>query len=45
VTSKGGTTYAALQAMEQSNVQESIVKAIEQARIRAVELGDMLGQG
>ena len=44
VTSKGGTTYAALQSMDQSNVQESIVSAIEQARIRAVELGDLWGK-
>lgn len=42
VTSKGGTTYAALQAMEQANVKEAIVQAIEQARLRAIELGDSL---
>jgi len=42
VTSKGGTTHAALQAMEQANVKEAIIKAIEQARLRAIDLGDLL---
>ncbi len=43
VTSKGGTTYAALTSMEQSGVKEAIVKAIKAAAARGRELGDELG--
>jgi pyrroline-5-carboxylate reductase len=44
VTSKGGTTYAAVTSMEQDRVQESFVKALHAARERARELGDEFGK-
>ncbi|WP_426194434.1 pyrroline-5-carboxylate reductase [Massilia sp. DWR3-1-1] len=44
VTSKGGTTYAALQSMEQAGVKEAIVRAIKAAAARGVELGAELGR-
>ncbi len=43
VTSKGGTTYAALQSMEQSGIKEAIGKAMKAACARGKELGDELG--
>jgi pyrroline-5-carboxylate reductase len=43
VTSKGGTTYAAITSMEQSGMKESFVKALHAARKRAEELGDEFG--
>jgi pyrroline-5-carboxylate reductase len=43
VTSKGGTTYAALSAMEQAQMGPLFEKALEAARARAVELGDEFG--
>ena len=43
VTSKGGTTYAALQSMEQDAVAEKFVQAMHAARQRAHELGDEFG--
>ena len=43
VTSKGGTTYAALCSMEESGIQHLIVKAIKTAAIRGQELGDEFG--
>ncbi len=43
VTSKGGTTYAALCSMEESGIQPAIVKAIKAAAIRGKELGDEFG--
>ncbi len=39
VTSKGGTTYAALCALEDSGVKAAFVKALHAARQRAEELG------
>ncbi len=45
VTSKGGTTYAALSSMEQSGVKERIVAAVKAAAARGRELGDELGKG
>jgi len=45
VTSKGGTTYAALTSMEQSGVKERIVAAVKAAAARGRELGDELGAG
>ena len=39
VTSKGGTTYAALTSMQADDVQGAIVKAIRAAQQRAQELG------
>ncbi len=44
VTSKGGTTYAALQSMETSGVKPAIVKALHAAAARGRELGDEFGK-
>lgn len=44
VTSKGGTTYAALQSMEASGVKPAIVKALHAAAERGRELGDEFGK-
>ncbi len=43
VTSKGGTTYAALQSLEHSGVQQHFVRAMQAAHQRAHELGDEFG--
>ncbi len=43
VTSKGGTTYAALCSLEDSDVKASFVKALHAACDRARELGDEFG--
>ncbi|NQW80285.1 MAG: pyrroline-5-carboxylate reductase [Polaromonas sp.] len=43
VTSKGGTTYAALTAMEHSGVKQQFKQAMQAARERAAELGDEFG--
>ncbi|MFZ6750992.1 pyrroline-5-carboxylate reductase [Undibacterium sp. Ren11W] len=43
VTSKGGTTYAALSSMEQSQIKSGIVLAIKAAAARGKELGDEFG--
>ena len=43
VTSKGGTTYAAITSMEQSGVKQAIVAAMKAAAARGRELGDELG--
>jgi pyrroline-5-carboxylate reductase len=43
VTSKGGTTYAAITSMEQAGVKQAIVNAIKAASARGRELGDELG--
>jgi pyrroline-5-carboxylate reductase len=43
VTSKGGTTHAAISAMEQDQVQALFIKALHAARQRAKELGDEFG--
>ena len=40
VTSKGGTTYAAITSMEQDNVANMFMRAMHAARRRAKELGD-----
>jgi pyrroline-5-carboxylate reductase len=44
VTSKGGTTYAAITSMEQAGVKQAIVDAIKAASARGRELGDELGK-
>ncbi|WP_028601682.1 pyrroline-5-carboxylate reductase [Ottowia thiooxydans] len=44
VTSKGGTTYAALTSMEGSGVKEAFIRAMQAAQQRAVELGDEFGR-
>ncbi len=43
VTSKGGTTYAALSSMEQDDIKNLFVRAMHAARQRAAELGDEFG--
>jgi pyrroline-5-carboxylate reductase len=44
VTSKGGTTYAALTSLEQDGVKAAFVKALHAANKRAEELGDEFGR-
>ena len=44
VTSKGGTTYAALTSLEQDGVKAAFVKALHAACKRAEELGDEFGK-
>ena len=44
VTSKGGTTHAAITSMEQDQVQALFMKALHAARQRAAELGDEFGR-
>lgn len=43
VTSKGGTTYAALTALERDGVKQQFMRAMHAARQRAAELGDEFG--
>ena len=43
VTSKGGTTYAALTVMENAQLQQHFMHAMEAARLRAVAMGDEFG--
>jgi pyrroline-5-carboxylate reductase len=44
VTSKGGTTHAALASLEASGVKAAFVEALQAARRRARELGDEFGR-
>ncbi len=44
VTSKGGTTYAALSSMQADGVAQLFAKALRAARDRAAELGDEFGR-
>ncbi len=44
VTSKGGTTYAALTSMEEAGVKAAIVAAVKAAAARGRQLGDELGK-
>jgi pyrroline-5-carboxylate reductase len=44
VTSKGGTTAAALHVMQIENVKAHIVKAVQAASARATQMGDELGK-
>jgi pyrroline-5-carboxylate reductase len=43
VTSKGGTTYAAITSMEQDNVKAQFMRAMMAAKHRAKEMGDEFG--
>ena len=43
VTSKGGTTYAALTAMEQDGIKARFMRAMHAARQRASEMGNEFG--
>ena len=44
VTSKGGTTEAALASLAASGVSEAIVRAVQAAEARGRELGEQLGK-
>jgi pyrroline-5-carboxylate reductase len=44
VTSKGGTTAAALASMEAANVKNAIIAAVKAADARAAELGDLMAK-
>lgn len=44
VTSKGGTTYAALTSMEESGVKTAIIKAMKAAAARGQALGEEFGR-
>jgi len=44
VTSKGGTTYAALQVFEKMDLQGIVSEALEAARARGAEMGEELGR-
>lgn len=44
VTSKGGTTYAALTSMEASGVKDAIVRAMKAAADRGKQLGEEFGR-
>ena len=43
VTSKGGTTHAAITSMDESHIKDLFVKALHAAHRRAVEMGDEFG--
>lgn len=43
VTSKGGTTYAAITSMEHDDIKAQFVRAMQAACLRAKELGDEFG--
>jgi len=43
VTSKGGTTHAALTVLDRANVQPAVIRALHAAAVRAKELGDQFG--
>jgi len=44
VTSKGGTTHAAITSMEAAGVKQAIVAAMQAAAARGKELGEELGR-
>lgn len=44
VTSKGGTTHAALTVLEQSNVADAFVRAMHAAAARGAEMGEEFGK-
>jgi pyrroline-5-carboxylate reductase len=44
VTSKGGTTYAAITSMDESGIKASFARALHAARDRAAEMGDEFGK-
>ena len=44
VTSKGGTTHAAIESMEAAGVKQAIVAAMAAAAARGRELGEELGK-
>ena len=44
VTSKGGTTFAAVNFMEQELIGEKIIKAIHLAKLRCKEINEEFGK-
>ncbi len=44
VTSKGGTTEAALAVMQEDKLKEAFVRAVHKANARALELGEQMGK-
>lgn len=44
VTSKGGTTEAALAVMNEENMKDAFVRAVRTANARALELGEQMGK-
>ena len=44
VTSKGGTTYAAITSMQEHQIEQLIAQAMEAARQRSVEMGQVFDQ-
>ena len=44
VTSKGGTTHAAIASMNESGVKEAIVRAMKAAQARSQELAEEFGK-
>lgn len=44
VTSRGGTTYAAMMSMQEAGLKAAIVKAVKAAAARSRELGEELGR-
>ena len=44
VTSKGGTTHAAIASMDESQIKDLFVKALHAAQRRAVEMGNEFGE-
>ena len=45
VTSKGGTTHAAITSMDEGGIRPAFVRALHAARLRAQELGQEFGSG
>ena len=45
VTSRGGTTAAALQVLEQAGIRDTFARAIHAGRVRSEQLADELGHG
>ena len=44
VTSKGGTTYAAITSMDDSGIKAAFTKALHAARDRAQAMGEEFGR-
>ena len=44
VTSPGGTTEAAVNSLTEDHCSESIIRAVDAARLRSIELGQSLGE-
>ena len=44
VTSKGGTTEAALRVMTEQGLKEAVIAGVKAAKARGAELGELLGK-